>query len=185
MAKTCQACGGAVCEICGGCVAHGECSCVEDQIRGLKDTIVSREAVIEVQKTMIENANVEIASLRAERDQAIEEARQHSARCDELFREVEQWQADRNVLQGQIERLTKSQVVMAQHLHETQTALVCAEDAIRAMWQVFASAMAYSEHGRSSELNGLRKLAEEFRTNPPAGIMDIILGVVDDEQAQR
>jgi chromosome segregation ATPase len=158
---------------------------MENQIRSLKDAIVSREAVIEVQKTMIENANVEIASLRAERDQAIEEARQHSARCDELFREVEQWQADRNVLQGQIERLTKSQVVMAQHLHETQTALVCAEAAIRAMWQVFASALAYSEHGRSSELNGLRKLAEEFRTNPPAGIMDIILGVVDDEQAQR
>jgi septal ring factor EnvC (AmiA/AmiB activator) len=113
------------------------------------------------------------------------ELSQSEVRRDELSREVEQWQADRNVLQGQIERLTKSQVVMAQHLHETQTALVCAEAAIRAMWQVFASALAYSEHGRSSELNGLRKLAEEFRTNPPTGIMDIILGAVDNEQAQR
>lgn len=33
MSKTCRACGGGVCEICGGCVAHGECSCVYDQIK--------------------------------------------------------------------------------------------------------------------------------------------------------
>lgn len=33
MSKTCNACGGAVCEVCGGCIAHGECSCMEDQIQ--------------------------------------------------------------------------------------------------------------------------------------------------------
>jgi hypothetical protein len=32
MSKTCNACGGYVCEVCGGCIAHGECSCIEDQI---------------------------------------------------------------------------------------------------------------------------------------------------------
>jgi hypothetical protein len=36
MAKTCQACGGAVCEVCGGCIAHGECSCMEDQLQKLR-----------------------------------------------------------------------------------------------------------------------------------------------------
>lgn len=44
MAKTCSACGGAVCEICGGCVAHGECSCMEDQIQKYIDRAEVAEA---------------------------------------------------------------------------------------------------------------------------------------------
>jgi hypothetical protein len=46
MAKTCQACGGAVCEICGGCVAHGECSCVEDQISDYEKRIETYQKVL-------------------------------------------------------------------------------------------------------------------------------------------
>jgi hypothetical protein len=41
MAKTCNACGGAVCEICGGCINHGECSCMEDRISGYNTEIAS------------------------------------------------------------------------------------------------------------------------------------------------
>jgi hypothetical protein len=53
-----------------------------------------------------------------------------------------------------------------------------AEAAIGAMWPIFALALAYSEHGRASEHNWLRKLADEARTGGlPKGVMDTILDV--------
>lgn len=70
----------------------------------------------------------------------------------------------------------KKTEAITQQLFDAQTKIAELETAIRAMWPIFALALAYGEHGRASEHNGLRRLAEEARNGGvPKHVMDTIL----------
>jgi len=69
MSKTCNACGGAVCEVCGGCIAHGECSCMEDQIQKYIDRAEVAEARLSITEKNAAKILAERDELRANHDQ--------------------------------------------------------------------------------------------------------------------
>ena len=52
------------------------------------------------------------------------------------------------------------------------------EMVVRAMWPIFALALASGEPGQLREILALRQMANEFRTNR-SDVIDIILGIVD------
>lgn len=77
------------------------------------------------------------------------------------------------------QNLHKELAESEKELQELRLRVERAEMATRAMWPIFALALAYSEHGSNSEHNNLRRIAGNFREDSPDGAMDAILKVVD------